>query len=206
VRPSGRYAVVWREPGGSLVRGGLTLEPTELSLHGRSEDGSRVVRRIRYAEVAGVEVGREPAERLDDRPTLVLEQRSGERLRMGVTGAGLLFELADLLASLLGQAETLGERVVVVARLKEGTGEQVRALITDGPPFDAETSGLDRHEVLLCDDTVIFLFEGEQISEAVTQLVQHPELWKAAVHWDAYLAGRPRLAETAYSWTRPDRP
>lgn len=193
---------VWQEPDGSLTRGSLTLEPEALLLRGTDHEGRHTARQLPYADLAGVRIGRDHDERLNGNSTLLLERCTGDTLRVGLLGAGLLWELADLLALLVGENGERLERIVVVARLTEGACERVRALLAQGPPFDPQASGLERHEVLLTDDTVIFLFEGRQTYQAVERLMQEPDLWKAATDWSACLTGRPQLADIAFSWTR----
>ncbi len=48
---------------------------------------------------------------------------------------------------------------VVTARLKPGAGAEASRLVGEGPPFDLEASGLERHYVFLTGDEIIFLFE-----------------------------------------------
>jgi hypothetical protein len=192
------YSVILEKPDGSHARGVLLLEPDGLSFRGTDEDGLHVLQRLRYGELGGVRIERSSPVRPLDRPALTLERVGRDPWRLGVIGAGLLWELADLLASLLAGDENR-ERVVVVARIKDGMADQVRALIEEGPPFDLEASGLDHHDVLVTDDSVVFVFEG-QISDVVKRLIQEPELWREALRWDAFLDGGPQLAEAAYSW------
>jgi len=94
--------------------------------------------------------------------------------------------------------------VVVVAPLREGARETARLLIESGPPFDPGSTALTRHQVFLTDREVVFVFEGVEARSAVEHLVGDPGVWKAATAWRECLAGRPRLAEETYTWTRPD--
>jgi hypothetical protein len=198
---SGSYSVAWRQPDGSWAHGGLLLEPEGLLFRGTAEGGDHVARRIRYTDLEGVKIDRESSARRHNQPTLLLEERDGDSLTVDVAGAGLLWELADLLALILSQGDDRSERVIVVANVKEGMRGRLRALIAQGPPFDVETSGLSRHEVLLAEDSVVFVFQGRQITESIERLLQNPELWKQAPRWGACLAGPPQLAEVAYAWT-----
>ena len=192
----------WQEADGSLARGSLTLEPEALLLRGKSDKGHHTVRRISFAELAGVSIDRAPNKQLNGNPTLLVERRNGDPLRISPGGAGLLWELADLLALLVRKESERLERVIVIAKLKEGVLDQARALIAEGPPFDPRAIGLERKEVLLTSDAVVFLFEGREIRELVQRLIQEPGLWEAAVDWDACLTGRPQLADIAYSWEK----
>jgi hypothetical protein len=62
--------------------------------------------------------------------------------------------------------------------------------------------GLERHHVFIGEREVIFFFEGEQAAAAVDALARSQGVLKAAVRWRAILAGRPRLAEEQFGWTR----
>jgi hypothetical protein len=70
------YAAIWRERGGAVASGKVVLEPDALRLEGATSAGQLFRRQLRYTELLAVRIGRGPAERLNDRPTLVLEQAS----------------------------------------------------------------------------------------------------------------------------------
>jgi hypothetical protein len=91
-------------------------------------------------------------------------------------------------------------RIVVVAPLREGMRESARLLIEEGPPFDPAGTALTRHEVYLTDREAVFVFEGPDAKAVVETLVGDSDVWKTAAAWKECLAGRPRLAEPAYSW------
>lgn len=196
------YAAIWREVGGQIAHGKVVLDRDLLRLEGSSGEGlSR--REIRYTEIRGVRVGREPGERLNSRPTLVLERTSAPPLQLDVLGTGMLFELADVLAALTLEHKERYERVTLVVPLKENVIDQAQALIAGGPPFHPEEKGLQRHEVFLTDREAVFLFEGPNVDDVVQRLARDPGAWRAAVKWRPLLAGAPRLARSAYSWQRP---
>lgn len=92
------------------------------------------------------------------------------------------------------------ERVVVVARLRDGAREVARMLLEDGPPFDPAAVGLTAHRVLLTEREVIFVFEGADATAVVEDLVGRAEIWRAATAWREWLADKPRLAESVYDW------
>jgi hypothetical protein len=106
-----------------------------------------------------------------------------------------------------GQAltERKTSRMVVVVPVKESAREHVRALVAKGPPFDLPSSGLDAHHIFLTEQEAIFVFEAADRS-ALERLVANVDVWAAAEAWREYVAGEPRLAEDAYSWTRSDVP
>jgi hypothetical protein len=96
-------------------------------------------------------------------------------------------------------------RLVVVASLQEGKRERARALLEQGPPFDLEATGFDRHAVYLTDREVIFVFEGPAAG-GLTLPGEDPELWRVAEAWGECLAGGPRVARTAFFWQRVEGP
>lgn len=95
--------------------------------------------------------------------------------------------------------------MVVVVPLKESAREHVRALVAKGPPFDLPNNGFDAHHVFLTEREAIFVFEAADRS-ALERLVSDVSVWGAAEAWQEQLAGEPRLAEDAFSWTRSDVP
>ena len=197
---SGSYGVVWQTADELVATGKLTLERDWIELNGRRRDDHLAVQRIAYGEVVGVRIAHAPDERMNGGPTLILDRHSAAPVRIGTLGPGLLGELADLLARLSGEENEQLERVLVVVPLQEASRERARGLIEQGPPFDPAEAGLERHDVFLTEQEVVFLFEGRQVSEAVRRLARDPGLWRATLAWSSCLAGRPRLAELRYSW------
>ena len=95
-------------------------------------------------------------------------------------------------------------RVAIVIPVKPGSKREVWALLEDGPPFDpAEIPGLERHQVFLTANEAIFVFDTPPGHEALVPLMADPELWRAAATWRAHIAGPPRVADDAFSSTRP---
>jgi hypothetical protein len=92
---------------------------------------------------------------------------------------------------------------VVVAPLRPAAREAARELLAEGPPFDLASTALESHQVFLTDREVVFLFEGPDAKENVQKIAGSPDMWRAAARWREVLAGRPRIAESAYVWTRP---
>jgi hypothetical protein len=88
-------------------------------------------------------------------------------------------------------------------RFKRGSAEAARQLVEEGPPFELERLGLERHHVFVSEREVVFFFEGESASAAVDALSRSPRVLGAAVRWRGILDGRPRLAAEQFGWTRP---
>ena len=100
------YAVKWREPDGQTYLGRLALGPLMLRLEGREPDGPSVDRQIGYDGVQSLRIGRHGPERLDGRPTLVIERIDGPYLVASAgMGAGIVQELVERLTELRPQQE-----------------------------------------------------------------------------------------------------
>jgi hypothetical protein len=192
------YGVVWRDGDRPVVAGKLEFLPRGVRLDGR--EGSH---KIPYENVVSVHVGRSAAERLDGRPSVVLERRGSRPLTIStVSQANLVGEIASRLAELQLGARA-PRRLLVVLPLKADAQHDVRALLDSGPPFDPEQlTGLDRHEVFLTPVEIVFLFESAAGVEGPMKLLARPEVWQAAAAWAPYLDGPPRIAEDVFSWTR----
>jgi hypothetical protein len=193
------YAVVWRTGEGAISSGRLELGADELVLQG---SGKPEGFRIPFDELASAEIGRGASDRINGEKSLVLERDSCERVLVAVLGGvGLLGELTDLLARL--RAERAARAcVAVVVPIRRGTAEAARRLVEEGPPFDVEGVGLERHHVFVSEREVVFFFEGDSATAAVDALSRSPSVLTAAVRWRGILAGRPRLAGERFGWTR----
>lgn len=194
------YGVVWREGDEPVVAGKLELLPLGVRLEGRE-----AARDIPYEEVAGVHVGRSAAERLHGRASVVLERRAGPPLTLStVAQPSLVGEIAERLTHLrLGAKQT--RRLAVVLPVKPDSRAAVRSLLEGGPPFDpSQVAALDRHEVFLTSNEVVFVFESNLGTDALMEVLAGPDVWQAATAWREHLAGPPRIAEDAFSWERPE--
>jgi hypothetical protein len=194
------YAVVWRTGDGPTSSGKLELGADDLVLHGSSApDGLR----IPFDKLSSAEIGRAAGERINGDKSLVLERPSCERVLVAALGGvGLIGELTDLLARLPAE-HAARACVAVVVPIKRGSAAAARQLVEEGPPFDIERLGLERHHVFVSEREVVFFFEGDSAGAAVDALSRSPRVLKAAVRWRGILAGRPRLAEEQFGWTRP---
>jgi hypothetical protein len=199
------YAVVWRTGDGPTSSGRLELGDEELVLHGSGEPAEL---RIRLDELSAIEIGRGASERINGNKSLVLERPSCERVLVAAFTAlgdtGLVGELNELLARLRAD-HVARARVAVVVPIKRGTAEAARQLVEEGPPFEIEDLGLERHHVFLTEREVVFVFEGDSATTAINTLLRSPDVLRAAVRWRRILAGRPRLAEERFGWAQTSR-
>ncbi|MGD0716094.1 MAG: hypothetical protein ABSB24_18245 [Gaiellaceae bacterium] len=185
-----RYPAVWRLGKGAIVAGEVELGDAGLRLAGRSETGLSE-HSAGYGEIRQVRVARGAEERLNGRPTLLLDLDQGQAL-----------EMAELLAELTA---TAGEReqILVVVPLRRGSAGRAKELLAAGPPFEPAEFELDQHEVFVGEREAVFVFRGRGAREALQQAAGEPELWRAGLAWRGLLEGRPRMIERAYHWSRP---
>jgi hypothetical protein len=195
------YAITWQEAENPPRSGRLELKPRGLGFEGSNGHGPTIAE-IGYDELSAARIARTSGDRLAGRPTLVLERRAGGQIKIaGVAQPGIISELAEQLAAFhLGEEQSLS-RVIVVLPLKEGAHEGAAAVLEQGPPFDPEQVGLERHQVYLTEREAIFVFEAD-VADAVDRLVNDLSLWGAAAAWIDLVAGPPRIAQEAFSWVR----
>ena len=90
------YGVVWREGEEPLVAGKLELRPSGIRL-----DGLNGSRDISYRLLTGVRVGRLAGERIDGRPSVVLDRHRGAPIMIAtVAKPSLMGEIVEKLAAL----------------------------------------------------------------------------------------------------------
>ena len=82
-------------------------------------------------------------------------------------------------------------RAVIIVPLQEGASQRAAELLRNGPPFDPEEVGLERHHVFLTVQEAVFLFEADD-SGAAERLVANESFWSAAAAWKDLVAGPPR--------------
>jgi hypothetical protein len=194
------YAVIWREEGGLSYAGRLELGSSELRLLGSGPRSTLARVRVPYGDVVAVRIGRSPAERLDGARSVILERRAGAPVMIGaVSGVGVVFELAEVLADLATQGAD-AMRIAVVVPINGCA--RARELIEAGPPFEISDLPIDRHQVFLTEREAIFVFEGKDVSRTLETLARRPQVWTSAAAWKDCIAGRPRVAELAYAWAR----
>jgi len=198
-----RYAVVFRAGPGAPASGALVIQEDSVLLEGRDAD-RRVEVSVPYQELLEVRIGRRPEERLHGRPTLLVSRANGPQVQIEPFGAGLLHEIADLLATLANERSRSGEEVVVIVPLKEGCMAHVKELVAQGPPFDPAALGFTDHRVLLTVDQAILVFVGPKVRTTLERATRDPTLWRAGLAWRGCIAGRPRLSTIRADELRPD--
>lgn len=93
-------------------------------------------------------------------------------------------------------------RLMIVARLREGAHEDAEALMAGGPPFDSEELGFHRHAAYLTTSEVVFFFEAPEVEWKVNDIVDDPVVAAAFGPWEKLIEGTPRLAHERFYWSR----
>jgi hypothetical protein len=192
------YAVSWQEPDGSLGSGRLELGADALLLEGRN-GGSAMSHAFPYGDISGFRVARVSHERLQDRPTLIVDLGAEGPLRIaGVAQPGIVSELASRLAAVRHDTRP-SERLAFVIPLKHGAKPKAESLLAQGPPFDPADLGLESHEVFLTEQEAVFVFEGVP-SVLLNRSAEDETIWTAAEAWEPLVEGSVRFAERAFAW------
>jgi hypothetical protein len=92
------------------------------------------------------------------------------------------------------------ERLAIVAKLRRGSRERAKEILAEGPPYDLADAGFRRHSVFLAGDTAVFVFEGPNIHQLVSKLIDDPASAGSFSVWAPLLAGTPTLAREEFSW------
>jgi hypothetical protein len=96
------------------------------------------------------------------------------------------------------------KRMMIVARLREGTTAQAETLLEQGPPFDPEELGLSRHSAYLTSGEVVFVFEAPGVEWIVNDIVDDPIVAAALAPWRNLTEGMAHIAHERFYWSRGD--
>ena len=91
-------------------------------------------------------------------------------------------------------------RIAITVKLKEGSEARARDLVAAGPPFDPSRAGLTQHGVFVGPDFAVFVFEGEDVVQRLSLLLNDRLNSASFSRWAPLLAEQPRLAHEAYHW------
>ncbi len=96
------------------------------------------------------------------------------------------------------------KRLMIVARLRDDVHDEAEVLLAEGPPFDSEQLGLERHSAYLTAGEVVFLFEGPEVEWIVNDLVDDPRVAPFFAPWETLIESTPRLAHERFHWSRTE--
>ena len=97
---------------------------------------------------------------------------------------------------------SLMRRVVVTAQLKPGSLERVREILREGPPFDLASTSLERHQVFLGADQLVFLFEGSHADEEVSRVLRDLRVLGRAGRLARHLERASVVPMEVFGWER----
>jgi hypothetical protein len=87
----------------------------------------------------------------------------------------------------------------VVAGIRAGKRTELAQLLEGGPPFDLPEYGFTRHQALLGERTVVFIFEGERAMANLRNLARSLPL--GAMTNMGRLVESPQLLTEGYDWS-----
>jgi hypothetical protein len=94
--------------------------------------------------------------------------------------------------------------LMIVARLRDDAHDEAEVLLREGPPFEPERVGLERHSAYLTAGEVVFVFEGPEVEWKVNELIDDPVIAPFFAPWEKLIDGTPRLAQERYHWSRAE--
>jgi hypothetical protein len=92
------------------------------------------------------------------------------------------------------------QRIVVIARLKPDSKAAAAEILKAGAPYDPADIGLVRHGVYLSGSEVVFLFEGPDVEQRLSGLLNDPAASAAFAVWAPVLEGTPSPAHELFYW------
>jgi hypothetical protein len=92
------------------------------------------------------------------------------------------------------------DKVVLLARLKDGAREHAQELLTDEARANAPEDAFERGTIFLSDSEVVFLLEGADAAEAVRAILDDPVRSTVLTPWLPLFEGPLHRAREAYSW------
>jgi hypothetical protein len=95
-------------------------------------------------------------------------------------------------------------RLMIVARLREGSHQEAERLLAQGPPFDPDDQGFHRHAAYITASEIVFVFEAPEVEWIVNDLVDDARLASALAPWHRLVEGTPRIAHERFYWSREE--
>jgi hypothetical protein len=95
------------------------------------------------------------------------------------------------------------QRIVVIAKLKSDSHVAAAEILQAGPPYDPGEIGLVRHGVYLSGSDVVFVFEGPDVEQELSSLLNDPATSAGFAVWAPLLEGTPSAAHELFYWEAP---
>jgi hypothetical protein len=94
------------------------------------------------------------------------------------------------------------DKISVIAQIRPGKRAELERLLEQGPPFDLEAEGFERHEVFLGDTDVVFIFTGPSAVGQLERLAASRTLFALVLKMTG-LVSAPRMLNQTFEWHRP---
>jgi hypothetical protein len=95
-------------------------------------------------------------------------------------------------------------RVAIIVPLKRGSGDEVRRIVRECPPYELGDTSLERLLVFQSSDELVFLFEGVHADEFAGALMGKLATSGRESRLGPHTSGEPRSLEEVFSWERPE--
>jgi hypothetical protein len=93
------------------------------------------------------------------------------------------------------------DKISVVAQIRPGKRAELERLLEQGPPFDLEAEGFERHEVFLGDNDVVFIFTGPGAVGQLERMAASRALFSLVLKMTG-LVSAPRMLNQTFEWHR----
>jgi hypothetical protein len=93
----------------------------------------------------------------------------------------------------------MNNQVAIVAQIRPGKRAQLVELLAAGPPFDLAAHGFTRHQALLGERTVVFVFEGDRAIANVRDLASSLPL--STMTRMGSLVGSAQVLSETFDWS-----
>jgi hypothetical protein len=93
------------------------------------------------------------------------------------------------------------EKISVVAQIRPGKRDELARLLEQGPPFDLEAEGFERHEVFVGDTDVVFIFTGPGAVGRLERMAASRALFSLVLKMTG-LVSAPRMLNQTFEWHR----
>ena len=96
----------------------------------------------------------------------------------------------------------MNHQVAVVAQIRPGKREELAKVLCQGPPFELAEHGFTRHQALLGERTLVFVFEGERAIANVRNLAS--SLPVSTMTWMGRLVQSQQVLSESFEWMPVD--
>ena len=93
------------------------------------------------------------------------------------------------------------DKIAVIAQIRPGKREQLERLLENGPPFDLQAEGFERHEVFVGDTDAVFIFTGPGAVTQLERMAASRALFAHVLKMTGLMSA-PRMLDRTFQWHR----